>query len=545
MSINILFHNYHPAMSPILKKLLCFVIVIPALNAHLIAQPVIPHIEWAKSFGGSDIDQALCIEQTSEKGFIIAGLSNSNDGDVAGHHGTTDFADYWIVKLDSNTNLQWQRSLGGDKEDHANCIRQTKDGGYVVAGFSASQNGDVTLNRGLYDYWVVKLDDNGKIVWQKTFGGSDDDVANDIEITSDSGYIVAGFSYSIDGNITNHHGNNTRADYWIIKLDKNGNIQWQKSYGGTDEDRAKSVRQTADHGYIVAGESHSTDGDVTGNHGFNQNWVIKIDSIGNIQWEKTLGGNNLGGAFSLEITSDRGFIIAGYSASTDSVIYSHHLSDFQIIKLDSVGAASWEQSFGGSGQDAAYSIKQTFDGGYIAVGYTGSNDGDVTGNHGGDDYWIVKLDKTGNLQWQKTLGGTGEDFGLSIIQTSDSSFVVAGSSDSDDGDITGNHGHEDYWIVKLGNKPVNDVNTSKNNSAVTINFPNPFSDKTQIQFGKIVEAPSEFILYNVLGEEVRKMTISPGTESTMFYRGKLVSGVYVYHLVSNGIIIGQGRMIIH
>ncbi len=515
--------------------------ILPFLFAFLLlfsdssyAQHIVPSIQWAKNFGGSDIDQALCIEQTSDNGFIIAGLSYSNDGDVAGHHGTTDFADYWIVKLDSNANLQWQRSLGGDSDDVANSIKQTIDGGYIIAGYSNSNNGDVSGNHGRSDYWVVKLDDNGKIIWQKSYGGSKDDIAYSIIQTIDSGYLVIGATNSNDGDITLNGSDTLKLSHsWVVKVDRNGKLLWNKILGDYLVEDAYSVKQTSDSGYIIAGQEDYS------------YWIVKIDSKGNIIWQKSYGGINDNVAYSIDLISDDGFIVAGYSASSDGVVTGNHgNSDYWIIKLDLNGNLQWEKSFGGSNDDAAYSIKQTLDHGFIIAGNTASNDGDVTGNHGGDDYWVVKLDSAGNLQWQKTLGGSGEDFALSIIQTSDSSFAVAGSSDSFDGDITNNLGHEDYWIVKLGTMVTTNAVRTNTFPSEALCFPNPFSDRTEIQFVKAIESPSEFILYNLLGEEVQRLKILSGAENMIFTAGKLIKGMYVFHLLTNGQIIEEGRIII-
>ncbi|MFI5264444.1 MAG: T9SS type A sorting domain-containing protein, partial [Candidatus Kapaibacterium sp.] len=249
--------------------------------------------------------------------------------------------------------------------------------------------------------------------------------------------------------------------------------------------------------------------------------------------------------FDIDLTFDGGFIVSGYSFSSDGEVTGNHGNgDYWIIKLDSVGTLQWQKALGGTDKDASFSIKQTYDHGFIATGNTTSNDGDVSGNHGGNDYWVVKLDSLGKLEWQNALGGSGEDFALSIIQTSDSGYVVAGSSDSEDGDITNNQGYDDYWIVKLGNKPVNAVKPDENVTSIATNFPNPFSDKTQIQFGKAVESPSELIIYNVLGEKIETLNIPPEAISTVFNRGKLPAGVYIYHLMSGGTLVGEGRMIV-
>ena len=237
----------------------------------------------------------------------------------------------------------WQKTLGGSDAEAAVAIAVTPDGGYIVAGGTYSNDGDVSENQGGEDFWVVKLDKDGNIIWQKTYGGSDYDKANDIAVTPDGGYIVAGGTYSNDGDVSENQGG---EDLWVVKLDKDGNIIWQKTYGGSDWESASAMATTPDGGYIVVGWTGSKDGDVSYNHGTNDFWVVKLDKDGNIIWQRTLGGSNL---------------------------------------------------------DLAQDVAVTPDGGCIVVGWTRSNDGDVSGNHGMDDVWVVKLDKDGNVIWKKLM----------------------------------------------------------------------------------------------------------------------------------------------
>jgi len=343
--------------------------------------------------------------------------------------------------------IEWEKSLGGSSSENASSIQQTTDGGYIVAGSSNSNDGDVSGNNGQSDYWIVKLDASGNITWEKSLGGSNSDGAKSIQQTTDGGYIVAGISLSNDGDVSGNHGS---YDYWIVKLDASGNITWEKSLGGSSADEASSIKQTSDGGYIVAGRSYSNDGDVSGNHGSGDNWIVKLDASGNITWEKSLGGSNDDWAFSIQQTSDGGYIVAGYSDSNDGDVSSTNgSSDYWIVKLDASGNITWEKSLGGSSGDQARSIQQTSDGGYIVAGYSPSNDGDVSSNNGLSDYWIVKLDASGNITWEKSLGGSSADHANSIQQTSDGGYIVAGRSTSNDGDVTGNHGGQDIWVVKL------------------------------------------------------------------------------------------------
>ena len=400
--------------------------------------------EFSKCLGGSSDDYAASMQQTSDSGYIVAGYTRSTDGDVTGNHGDYDF---WIVKLTEDGTITWQKCLGSSAVDCAYSVQQTSDNGYIVAGSTRSTDGDVTGNHGNYDFWIVKLTEDGIIDWQKCLGGSAVDCAYSVQQTSDNGYIVAGSTHSTDGDVTGNHGD---GDCWMVKLTEDGTIAWQKSLGGTGYDYAASVRQTSDGGYIVAGYTESTDGDVTGNHGSNDYWIVKLDNTGNITWQKSLGGSAEDFARSVEQTSDGGYIVAGSTHSTDGDVTENHGSnDCWIVKLDNTGNIDWQKCLGGTGYDWASSMQQTSDGGYVVAGYTVSTDGDVTENHGNSDYWIVKLDNARNIDWQKSLGGTSYDYADSVWLASNGGYVVAGRTQSTDGDVTGNHGNTDYWIVKL------------------------------------------------------------------------------------------------
>lgn len=413
-------------------------------------------IEWEKSYGGSGRDWARDIQQTNDGGYIVAGSSNSKDGDVTGNHGKYDF---WIVKLNPEGNIVWQKSLGGSNNDCAYSVQQTTDGGYIVAGVSDSNDGDVGQNRGRSDGWVVKLDGNGEIKWQKTYGGSALDWISDIRQTEDGGYIFTGSSHSDDGDASGNHGRDygffkldPSRDCWVVKLDSEGEILWGKMYGGSKDEGGQAIKQTKDGGYIVAAVSNSSDGDLKNfkegeSHDF---WIIKLDATGNIDWQKLFGGSKIDIANSIQQTMDNGYIVAGYTVSNDGdVSLKHGVHDYWIIKLDVDGDLMWQRTLGGKRFQWATNVQQTIDGDYIIAGYSDSIDGDVTGNHGHDDYWIVKLNTEGGIVWEKSLGGSGYDEAYSLQKTSDGGYIIAGSSDSRDGDVSGNHDSLDFWIIKM------------------------------------------------------------------------------------------------
>jgi hypothetical protein len=418
------------------------------------AQPA-PAIEWQKCLGGTRSDGAESIIQTSDGGFAIAGQTQSADGDVSGKHGAATFNDAWVVKLGSNGTIGWQKCLGGSNDDYAHSIIQTSDGGFAMAGDTHSFDGDVSGNHGIDDAWVVKLSSAGAIQWQKCLGGQDHDGAYSIIQTSDGGFAVAGWTYSTDGDVSGNHGD---VDAWVVKLSSSGAVQWQKCLGGTNIDLANTIIQTSDGGFVMAGFTFSNDGDVSGIHGpgLADIWVVKLNSSGAVQWQKCLGGSYNDIAHSIIQTSDGGLAVVGETLSTDGDVSGNHGSwDVWAVKLSSTGAVQWQKCLGGTDRDEGKSIIQTSDGGFAVTGMTFSPDGDVSGIHGpgfdSADLWVVKLNSSGAIQWQKCLGGTDGDWAESIIQTSDGGFAAAGLADSPDGDVIGNHGGSgsDAWVVKL------------------------------------------------------------------------------------------------
>ncbi len=409
------------------------------------AQPV---IQWQKSLGGSEFDEAKCIQQTTDGGYIVTGDVLSSNGDVFGNHGGHDF---WVIKLNETGSVSWKKALGGTNNDWPSCIQQTNDGGFIVAGYTESNNGEVFGNHGGKDAWVVKLSSNGAIQWGKCYGGSKWEEASAIRQTNDGGYIFAGLAQSSDGDVSGVHGD---LDYWVVKLDNVGTILWQKAFGGSGEDMANDVRQSFDGGYVVTGKSDSEDGDVIGNHGSDDYWVVKLNSMGEIEWTKALGGNSADVAEEIWQTTDSGFILVGYVLKNSSGdITGHHggIYDAWVAKINSLGHLMWQRALGGSWLDYGRSVQQTNDGMYIVAGSTVSNDGDVSGLHSENysDAWVVKLNDLGEIVWQKTIGGTNDDACFSIQQTNDGGYITAGYNWSTDGDATTCHGYNDFWIVKL------------------------------------------------------------------------------------------------
>jgi hypothetical protein len=403
-----------------------------------------PGIQWQNALGGTSFDQVKSVIYTADGGFAAAGITTSSNGDVTTNYG---YGDVWVVKLNSSGSLQWQKSYGGSADEGAQSIRQTADGGFIVAGASTSADGDVTENKGLNDIWILKLDASGNLQWQKSYGGSSVEIAYDIQQTTDLGYIVAGYTISNNGDVSGNHG---FEDMWILKLDAAGNLDWQKTFGGTMDERAFSIQQTNDGGYIAAGYTKSTNGDITNYYGNYDWWIVKMHSDGSLQWQKSFGGSQNDQCYSIIPATDGGYIAAGKTASNNGdVTINKGAHDLWVVKMDETGNLQWQKTYGGSGVDQAYEIKAVSSGGYVIAGSSYSLNGDVTGNHGGYDFWVIRIDNAGNLLWQKSLGGSSVEEAYSIAQAGNSGYIVAGGTLSVNGDVTGNHGDFDFWLVKL------------------------------------------------------------------------------------------------
>lgn len=407
----------------ILPALLCF-----CSMQHLNAQEITPVIKWQQTLGGVDTDNLFAIVPTPDQGYILGGQSNSG---ISGEKTAVSKGvyDYWIVKLDSTGGIEWQKTIGGTDQDMLTGISLCPQGGYIVSGMSRSGIGgdktDTSRDEPAYaaftggDVWLLRLNDSGNILWQKTFGGLYAEGITKIAATADGGFIVGTSSASsISGDKTeiNRSENNASlaslffifSDFWIFKLDASGNMQWQKTLGGEDIDQLYCIRQTPDGGYIVGGTSESF------------------------------------------FLTNTGTAISG-GDKTDTI---RGKADYWVLKLNATGAIQWQKTIGGSDEDRLTSIDITSDGGYILGGYSSSGiSGEKTDTCKGTyDYWILKLSGTGAIQWQKTIGGNGADLLSSIRKTADGGYLVSGASASgQSGDKTENGygGLTDFWLLKL------------------------------------------------------------------------------------------------
>ena len=395
-----------------------------------------PLIDWQMRYGGANSNYSYESKQTLDGGFIIGGRSNSNiSGDKS--ENSKGGYDYWLLKIDASGVKQWDKTLGGNDHEVFYSVIQTIDGGYAVCGTSYSETfgGDKSENNvGQWDYWIVKLSSTGIVEWENTIGGDLVDEATCIVQTIDGGFLVGGYSQSdISGDKSeNSKGEN---DFWIVKLNFLGQVQWDKTIGGSNHDILKSVIQLDDGSYILSGSSGSgISGDKLENsRGFNDYWIVKINnSATSIIWQKTIGGSEDENLYKTIRTSDNGFLLGGISYSNvsgDKSENSRGSADYWLIKLDFFGVLEWQKTIGGDDSDYLSSIIEIPTGGYLLSGTSASPiSGDKTVSLvGAFDGWVIKINSLGStIEWQKGIGGSlGEGFN-SISITSNNEYFLSG-----------------------------------------------------------------------------------------------------------------------
>ncbi|RNC88471.1 MAG: hypothetical protein ED556_02250 [Winogradskyella sp.] len=409
-------------------------------------------IEFITTLGGSANESAQSITSTNDGGYAILGFTQSNDGDITDKQDSS--FDYWLLKYDANNNLQWQKTYGGTNDDRGSEIIQTQDGGFAIIGSSQSNDVDVSLNNGSEDFWIAKLDSQGTIIWEKSLGFQGNDNGVSVIQTSDLGYLLIGV---LDVTASGGQGNTTRVatrhaggDYWAVKLDTNGELQWSKFFGGLFTDTPEGVVQTPDGGFIIAGGSDSADTDITNNKGSYDFWVVRIDANGILVWEKSFGGDEIDQARAIVKTNDGNYVIAGDTRSNNTDVSSNNgAADLWLIQISIEGNLIWEKTIGGTNFDVARAIKTTQDNGFILSGSSRSSDGDVSENKGQNDAWAIKVDSNGDLQWEASVGGSNIDFAYGVTELNDRSIIVVGDTTSNDGDIDDNRGFTDLLLFKI------------------------------------------------------------------------------------------------
>lgn len=332
---------------------------------------------------------------------------------------------FFSCKKEPTEKISFDKTYGGTNFDGVESFVKTPDGGYALTGVTESSDGDVppsSLYSGFSaDLWAIKVNKSGELQWSKKFGGKGGEFGRCIINTADGGLMVAGLSSEVSGDVTANKGS---EDVWLLKLDKNGNVEWKKNYGGSNADRGVSILQEANGDYVFVAGSSSTDGDITSSKGDDDIWVVKISSSGNILWQKSLGGNRGEGAQKIISSSTGGYLILGQTGSSDVPGYRAE-SDLFVISLASDGTIVWQKAFGGSSTEVPGGIVRSHTGGYVVSALTTSTDGDVHGSRTSYDVWLFEINTLGNIIWEKSYPTSGVEGRPDLVSTEDG-YSVAG-----------------------------------------------------------------------------------------------------------------------
>ena len=393
--------------------------------------PPVSILKWQEFYGGSSSEMGYAITTDANGDYVFTASALTNSGDVSGHHGGIG-ADAWVVKTNSSGLISWSHCFGGTDGDYAYDILSTADGsGYVFAGITKSNDGDLAgqVYHGERDVWIMKLNaSTGDIIWKKTFGGSANDWAHSIIETNEGGFLVVGSTSSNNGDVSQMRG---ASDVWIIKLDNNGNMIWQKTYGGSLGDGASSVTQVGNE-FILCAESSSLDGDLSmlTNHGGSDSWVFRIDLSGNLLWGKTYGGTGGEGSGPI-FPVDGGYVFSSTTNSNNGDVSGNHgYVDTWLMKIDANGNKIWQKCFGGTDMDNAGIVDIDASGKIILVGYSFSKNGDIPRTKAEEDLWVVRVDASnGNKLYSDVI--KGGDMANDAVPTNDGMYITAGRGNGD------------------------------------------------------------------------------------------------------------------
>ena len=483
-----------------------YTLIIVLAFASVLSAQTSPDTLWTRIYGGDFDDVAKSLDNTNDGGFIITGNTLSFGAGSS---------DIWLLKVDENGEEEWDVTFGNEFWDEARCVKATSDNGYIIAGSSIISAGEDT------DWIIIKTDENGEEEWTHIVDTGYWDSANFVIETDDNGFVIA-------GQIADEDSDNI----CLMKLDAEGEEEWNRTFGSTEAEDAYNILKTDDGGFVILGYTASV-----GEGGMDVR-LIKTDSEGLEEWARTYGGEENDVGFSIESTTDEGYIIGGYTNS-----FGEGQNDFWLVKTDSLGEEIWNYTFGTSETEIAYSVMQTSDEKYVIAGWTSS------GNANSNDSYIVKADSTG-LIWSTTLGDVGNDKLFDLIQNDEQEFIFAGHLQSFDSNS------QDCWLVKYDAEEVGAENYELEIPSYALrNYPNPFNPSTTISF-EISNEPSEHLqieIYNVKGRIIRILSYDCHpelVEGSVTWNGmdntgdSVSSGIYFYKLKSDGKTLDSNKMLL-
>ena len=486
----------------------------------MIVQTTHAQILWQHCYGGADEDGSTGV-RTLDGGYILAGNTASHNGDADSNHADVG-RNAWAVKITATGAVEWENCYGGNTNECLYMIMQNADSSYATAGYCNSMDSGIVGGHGGMDMWLLKLDPSGSLTAQLCLGGCGNEIATSMTRTADGGLIVVGTCDTNCGEVSGYHygffGAGRSMDIWVVKLSATDSIEWAKSFGGTNDEYPGNIIPTLDGGYIFCGLSFSDNGDITGHIGDTNTtniWIVKLSDTGAIQWQQSI----LGGIFELGYgcvlqNTDSSYMYAG------TIPVGAAESKGYIIKLSPGGTTLWDTLLSYWGYDGYSAISPTNDGGYICTGWTGATTLPLT--H--DNVWVTKIAASGTVDWSQAYGGSSLDYGCNAVQNTDSSFTVFGTVSSNDGDVSGNHGGDDGWVFKLGS--ATSVKNVQAAGGVSI-YPNPAGDAMSISAGFMLGVVT---LTNVVGQVVASDTYYTNTATIDI--ADLQPGIYLVSINS-------------
>lgn len=488
-----------------------------------------PYIEWEFTHGILEQDEeAEDMILLDDGTYVTAGFISTDFGTLT--------YDAYVIKWDDDGGILWERSYGGTGNEQAYSIAKTDDG-FVLVGFASSTDGDVGENKGQEDVWVLKIDENGDVIWSKVLGGSERDGSYDVAVLDDGSMIIAGYTNSSnqDINPTDYKGG---EDAWLVKLDESGNVIWQKTYGGSDNDVARTMSYNADlQQLVIAGFSESIDGDLINNKGKKDIWVWTIHpENGELIWQKNYGGSEDDYGIDIIWTADNDLVFIANISSDDGDVSDYiGAEDVWVVRLDASGNLQWESTFGNPGLDAPKQVLQNMAGDLIVLGVT--FDWLIAPPNFLYDLLMVKLDAaSGAEMWDTRLGGKGYDFGNAIVQVGDNRYLVAGYSDSlilGDSDKDSVHGADDLWVLQLHEAP---TGIQQNLHFTTTVMPTLTTDWLKINLQSPMVGNFQWTLYDKAGRIVhfKKNTCFASDCSDWIEMQGLPTGIYFLEICQQG-----------
>lgn len=434
-------------------KKLCYITLLFFLcncsKEHLGAVPEVT-LNTIQTFGGSKNDVINSIVATNDGGYAVLGYTQSNNFDIVNK--SNESFDFWVMKFSSEDQILWNRTFGGSDDDRGVDIVATNDGGFAILGAASSSDLEVSQNAGSHDFWMLKITAEGTVMWEKSFGFSGSDKGISLTNTADNGFLLTGvLDVSASGGQGNSKGTQRHSggDVWVLKLSSNGTLEWSTYFGGSFTDTPFGVVETSNNEYIIAASSDSEDFNISNNKGTYDFWVFRITSEGTLVWEKNFGGSEIDEARAIAAADDGNFIIVGDTRSADvDVSNNNGAADIWVLKISPEGILIWEKTIGAAGFDAARSISKMQDNGFLISGSSRSSTSGFI-NQGQNDALLIKINSEGIIEWQETVGGSEIDFLYDAVELNNRTIIAVGESNSSDGDIAENKGFSDGLIIKI------------------------------------------------------------------------------------------------